>query len=81
MPHPMTGPALGFASRLRFPTLFYISLGLFVINLLVPDPIPFVDEILMGLATLLLARWKKRRDPPSGGPAKGVTIEGEARRE
>jgi hypothetical protein len=61
--------------------LFYITLALFFINLLVPDPIPFVDEILMGLATLLLASWKKRRDPPGAEPAKGVTIEGESRRE
>jgi len=81
MPHPMTGPALGFASRLRFPTLFYITLVLFILNLLVPDPIPFIDEILMGLATLLLASWKKRRDPAPADPAQGVTIEGESRRE
>lgn len=81
MPHPITGPALGFASRLRFPTLFYITLVLFLVNLVVPDPIPFIDEILMGLATLMLASWKKRRDPPGSDPDKGVTIEGESRRE
>ena len=27
----------------------------------VPDVIPFVDELLLGLMTLLLAAWKKRR--------------------
>lgn len=31
---------------------------LFLLNVLVPDPIPFVDELLLGLVTLLLARRK-----------------------
>ena len=33
--------------------------------LFLPDPVPFVDEILFGLGTLLLANWKRRKDPPS----------------
>lgn len=37
--------------------------GLFVLDLIVPDFIPFIDEILLGLATLILARWKDRRQP------------------
>jgi hypothetical protein len=32
---------------------------LFLLNVLVPDPIPFVDEVLLGLVTLLLARRKE----------------------
>lgn len=48
------------AGRLRFPTLFLLTATLFVVNLLVPDPLPFVDEILLGLVTLMLGIWKER---------------------
>ena len=37
---------------------------LFMVTLVLPDPFPFVDEILFGLGTLLLANWKRRKDPP-----------------
>lgn len=50
-----------YASQLRFPQLFYFTAALFVIDLFVPDVLPFVDEILLGLATLLLAGWKRRK--------------------
>lgn len=36
---------------------------LFVADVLVPDFILFLDEILFGLFTLLLTAWKKRKDP------------------
>jgi hypothetical protein len=41
--------------------LLAITGGLFILDVLVPDLIPFVDELLLGLATLVLARWKDRR--------------------
>jgi len=63
MPNPIKRALLVYAARLRFPTLFLITLALFVIDLVVPDPIPFVDEILLGLGTLLFASWRKGRDP------------------
>lgn len=53
--------ALGFARRLRFPQLFIVVAALFVADLIVPDAIPFVDEILLGLATLLFGSWKESR--------------------
>ena len=59
------------ASRLRFPKLFALTAALFVLDLLVPDPIPLADELLLGLATALLGSWRSRRageaaaDPPS----------------
>ncbi len=34
-----------FAGRLRFPQLFAITLILFVVDLIVPDLIPFADEV------------------------------------
>jgi hypothetical protein len=80
MPNPATGPILGFASRLRFPVLFFITLGLWAINMIIPDPVPLIDELVMGLLTLLLATWKKG-NPPSVPGREGVTIDGESRRE
>jgi len=54
---------LGLAARLRFPWLFALTATLFVIDLLVPDLLPFADEILLGLLTILFASWRRRRDP------------------
>ena len=53
-----------FAGELRFPQLFWLTLILFLLDVLIPDLIPFADEILLGLATLLLGSWKRRADPP-----------------
>lgn len=64
MPSPLMRPLLAFAGRLRFPTLFLVTAGLFLLDLVVPDLIPFADEILLGLATLLLSAWKRRAPPP-----------------
>jgi hypothetical protein len=50
-------------ARLRFPTLFVVTALLFVVNLVVPDAIPFVDELLLGLGTALLASWKRKPVP------------------
>ena len=49
-----------FAAGLRFPTLF-------LLDLVVPDPVPFYDEILLALGTVLLGALKARR-PPAPGP-------------
>jgi hypothetical protein len=53
-----------FAAGLRYPTLFGLVAALFVIDLLVPDLIPFIDEILLALGTLLLGSLRRRRGPP-----------------
>lgn len=63
MPNPLLLPFLNWARKLRYPTLFKLSAALFAITLLVPDPLPLVDEILFGLGTVLLANWKRRKDP------------------
>lgn len=67
MANPMLAPILGYAHKLRFPTLFLVTAALFVVDLLIPDFIPFADELLLGLGTVLLANWKRRRgdDPPA----------------
>ncbi|MGH7336200.1 MAG: DUF6116 family protein [Myxococcota bacterium] len=48
-----------FAGRLRYPQLFWLTAGLFVLDLAIPDFLPFADEVLLGLGTLLLARLKR----------------------
>ena len=55
-----------FAGKLRFPQLFWLTLILFLSDVLIPDLIPFADEILLGLATLMLGSWKKRVEPSRG---------------
>lgn len=70
MAGPLLLPLLHWARKLRYPTLFKLTAALFAITLIVPDPIPLVDEVLLGLGTLLLANWKNRKtpiEPPSPG--------------
>ncbi|MCG3201424.1 MAG: hypothetical protein NFCOHLIN_01292 [Gammaproteobacteria bacterium] len=57
---------LRFASGLRFPQLFLLALGLFVVDVLVPDFVPFADEIILGLVTLIAASLRKQVQPPQG---------------
>lgn len=73
-----------FARQLRFPQLFWLTLILFLLDVLIPDLIPFADEILLGLATLLLGSWKREStpvdDPPAGkrdGSGRVIDVEPE----
>jgi hypothetical protein len=52
--------AMRWASKLRFPWLFAMTAVLLVVNLFIPDPIPFADEILLGLGAVMLSKLKKR---------------------
>lgn len=54
--------------NLRFPGLFALLLVLTVADLLVPDPIPFLDEIVLALLTALFGLWKDRRRPAPSPP-------------
>jgi len=63
MPTPLLSPVLNFLSKLSYPRLFALTAALFAIDLVVPDIVPFADELLLGLGTLLLANWRKRKDP------------------
>ena len=51
----------GYLGRLRFPVLFGLMGALFLLDLLVPDLVPFLDEVMLGLATLLFGSWKRDR--------------------
>jgi len=60
-------PLVAYLAKLRFPALFGITAILFILDSLIPDFIPFVDEILLGLGAALLGNWKKRKEPGSEG--------------
>jgi hypothetical protein len=63
----MTSWRQGFLSRalqrtgLRFPGLFTLFAILTVVDLVVPDVVPFVDEIGLALLTALFWSWRDRR--------------------
>jgi len=61
--NPLVAFVTRFASKLRYPHLFLITASLFVLDLLIPDVIPFADEILLGLGTLLLAGLRGKKEP------------------
>ncbi len=52
---------------LRFPVLVLLAGALFLVNVFIPDVLPFVDEALLALLAILLSRLKRR---PSGEEAK-----------
>jgi hypothetical protein len=50
-----------FVSGLSFPKLFLLLSGLFLLDLAVPDMIPFVDEMFLAGLTVLFGMWRDRR--------------------
>lgn len=61
------GIFLRWASSLRFPYLLLLTSALFFLNLFVPDVIPLVDEIIMGLIAVVLASLRKKRPEEARG--------------
>jgi len=47
--------------NLRFPTLFLVLGILTLLDIVVPDFIPFIDEIGLALLTVLFGMWKNRK--------------------
>jgi hypothetical protein len=50
--------------RLKYPYLFAAVVVLFVADLFLPDPIPFVDEVMLALLTFLVGSWRTRKKVP-----------------
>lgn len=61
----MAGILVRWASRLRFPYLFLLTAVLFVLNLFIPDVLPLVDELIMGLVAMLMASFRKKSENDS----------------
>lgn len=68
MPNPIVAAVLARLRGLRFPVLAALTAGLFLLTLVVPDPLPFVDELLLGLLALLFANWRRARGERPPGP-------------
>jgi hypothetical protein len=47
--------------NLRFPVLVILLAVVTAVDVVVPDPLPFIDELGLLLLTLLFSRWKRRR--------------------
>ena len=58
-------------SGMRFPGLFLIVAGLFLIDLVVPDFIPFIDEIILGGLTIMLGMIREKRRSSGASDASG----------
>jgi hypothetical protein len=78
MPSPVASLVQQIASRFRYPQLFVVVLILFLLDLVIPDMIPFADEILLGLLTVILGSLRPERGGAEGDgegerPMKNVT--------
>ena len=47
-----------FLARLATPRLFLLAAALLGLDLVIPDFVPFIDEILLAILTLIFARRK-----------------------
>ena len=59
--NPLLAPVFTWLGRLRHPQLFAIAAALFAVDVAIPDFVPFIDELMLGLVTLLFGSWKNRR--------------------
>ena len=60
--------------NLRFPGLFALLAAVFVLDLLIPDFIPFVDEIILAILTMIFGLWKERRTTTRAAEAGGPPL-------
>jgi hypothetical protein len=51
----------GYAATIRYPFLLLVTAIAFVVDLFVPDLLPFADELLLALLTALFASLRRRR--------------------
>lgn len=63
------GPLIALVERLlpsiKYPWLFVILSALLLFDLVIPDPIPFLDEATLALLTVLVGSWRTRRAKPA----------------
>jgi hypothetical protein len=66
----MLSPVL---ARLGSRPILGIGGTLFLLNMIIPDPLPLVDEFLMLAGTILLSRWADAAASARGGGNPGTT--------
>ncbi|MGR9090038.1 MAG: DUF6116 family protein [Gammaproteobacteria bacterium] len=52
-------------SQLRFRNLFLIVAALLLVDLAIPDFVPLIDEILLGILTIMFWTWRKPPPKPT----------------
>ena len=67
------GAFLEYANRLKFKNLFVLILVLFILDVFVPDMVPMLDEIILGVLAIILGNLKKK----ASAVKSGTVIEGE----
>lgn len=55
-----------YGARLRYPHLLLLAGAAFALDLVLPDGLPFLDELVLAFATLLFATWRKGRGRKDG---------------
>ena len=55
-----------FASRMSFPNLFFVLAGLVILDFFVADPLPFVDEIILGSLAVIFGMWREKHGQEHG---------------
>lgn len=50
-----------YLESLRFPVLLIVTAIVFLVNVFIPDMLPFIDELLLALVVALLARLKRKK--------------------
>ncbi len=70
----------GFLSRLKFPQLFLVLAALFAADMIIPDPILFLDEAILGVLAVMFGLWRNRSedDEDDQPPMKNITPEKES---
>jgi len=58
-------------ARLGSRTILTIGGTLFLLNMLIPDPLPLIDELLILAGTVLLSRWAGSANEAPSAPVPG----------
>ncbi len=58
--------------NLRFPVLFVLLATVTAADLVVPDILPFVDELVLALLTAIFGLWRNRRG--GKGPPAAIDV-------
>ena len=72
MGNPVVSWLTGIAGQLRFPWLLAMTVTLLLIDIVVPDLVPFVDEILLSLTAMVLASFRKPKPAPEAPASAGT---------
>jgi hypothetical protein len=69
---PVKSPVAALVQRLipgiRYPWLLALLAGLLAVDLVVPDPVPFLDETVLAVLTFLAAAWRTRKEDDNPPP-------------